>query len=195
MIDGAVVCQFCGQAQEAPAMDALPIPVPEIPPAPASSQLHSETPLFSAADSSADRELTGIGGWLILLAINITLAPLMGIPFTYASLHVLFGGQFQDAIAARPGLEPLIIFEAATNVLFLAALIGLNVLFYRKKKAFPIFMVTYIGVHALLIAIDHFSALRFYPLASSTALVRTFISLAWIPYLLTSRRVQLTFVN
>jgi len=94
------------------------------------------------------------------------------------------------------GLADLVVFEAINNACLLIATVCLNVLLYRRKKAFPLFMMLYLGAQFLLGLTDHLMALHFNPHSSWTGVVRGFIAMAiWIPYFLQSRRVEVTFVN
>jgi hypothetical protein len=145
---------------------------------------------------SADRDLYGIGGWLIMPAIGLAISPFLSIHGIVTDLGVLVGGRYQAVIANRPGLEALVIFELATNAIFLASLIALNVLLYKKKKTFPACMIAYLVGQLVLLLIDYFAANAFNPHTSPTTAIRSVIAcLIWIPYFLQSRRVEITFVH
>ena len=87
-------------------------------------------------------------------------------------------------------------FEASTNTLFLLAIIGLNILFYTRKKIFPKLMIAYLAIHLVLIGADHFGAVSLHLNSHSLTLVRTFIyTVIWIPYFMNSIRVEQTFTK
>jgi hypothetical protein len=172
LIDGASLCAQCGAPITAPA-PAVYIPT------------------FSMGSN-----LEGIGGWLILVAIGLCIAPFRSIHGIYAALHVLYGSQYQHWLSLHPGEAGLILFEAATNTLFLIALVTLNFLFYRKKKSFPGLMVTFFASQLALILIDHLVAAHFNPHSSLAALITNALAAAiWIPYYVRSERVKATFVQ
>jgi hypothetical protein len=152
--------------------------------------------MFSAASDSADRGLTGIGGWLILPAIGLGLSPIFSLFGLSVGCFLLFGSKGQILFADKPGLEPLILFEVVMNVVFVAVLIFLNVLFYTKRKSFPLLMIIFYGFQFVLFLADHIMAASFNPHSGPTTVIRSFAVCAiWIPYFLHSRRVALTFVN
>jgi len=170
--EGAFVCAQCGAPAAGP------------PPA-------NYVPTFASGSN-----LEGIGGWLILVAIGLAIAPLRSIHGVYASLRVLYGSQFEHLLSVHRGLAGLILYEAATNTCFLIALATLNYLFYRKKKVFPSLMINYFALQAALILIDHLVTLHFYPHHSASNLISAILAAAiWIPYYLRSERVKATFVN
>ena len=90
----------------------------------------------------------------------------------------------------------LLAFDAFTNVLFLAGVIVLNVMFYGKKSAFPRWMIGFLVVRFVVAAGIHQMVLNYVPNPPVTAAFGSFVSAAvWIPYFLLSQRVKQTFVN
>jgi hypothetical protein len=157
----------------------------------AASAAAAHAPTFSTGS-----DLEGIGGWLILVAIGLALAPLRSIHGIYATLRVLYGSRFEHVFSVHPGLAGLILFEAATNTIFLIALIALNYLFYQKKKSFPSLMITFLVSEVTLILIDQIVTMHFYPRHPATTLISNTVTAAvWIPYYLCSARVKATFVK
>jgi Protein of unknown function (DUF2569) len=170
--EGASICARCGAPITAPAPAAY-------------------APTFSMG-----RDLEGIEGWLILVAIGLGIAPLRSIHGIYAALHVLYGSQYQHWLSMHPGEAGLILFEAVTNTLFLIALVPLNFLFYRKKRSFPGLMITFFALQLALVLIDHLVAAHFHPHSPATALFTNVLAAAiCIPYYLRSERVKATFVH
>jgi hypothetical protein len=143
-----------------------------------------------------DSDLVGIGGWLILPCIGLAISPFSFLHGIYTDLSILFGSRLQSSLAGHPALAGLILFEAVNNSLLFATTIFLNVLLYRKKKAFSTLMVIYLTANFVLGLADHLFALRFYPQTQLTGVARGFFGAAiWIPYFLQSQRVKETFVN
>ncbi|MGB6722155.1 MAG: DUF2569 domain-containing protein, partial [Terracidiphilus sp.] len=160
------------------------------PPGPAPSPT-SFVPSFAAG-----KDLEGIGGWLILVAFGLGIAPFTSIRGISVDLRILYGASYQTWLSAHRGIAALILFEAATNSIFLLGLLGLNLLFYRKKKAFSGWMITYLATHLALILFDHLVALRFSSNPEASPLASVSIGAAiWIPYFLRSERVKTTFVH
>lgn len=193
--EGAVVCAQCGQARGEPALSISFASASAPPPTLAGNEQQAAPPLFSAVSASAERGFTGIGGWLILPAIGLAINPFIAL-FSLAACCVLLFGTSQIAIARQPGITPVILFEAATSSLFLAAGIVLNILFYGKKKPFPKFMIMFFSAQFVVVLVDHIMAAPFNPHSSPMGVIRTFLVCAiWIPYFLLSDRVKLTFTR
>ncbi len=181
--ESATVCTHCGAALEAPA--ATPIEPLAVPP-----------PAFDVPIFSTGRDLEGIGGWLILVALGLGIGPFVLLNGIYSDLRVFYGAQFQAGLAPYPGLATFILFEAVSNSVFLLALIALNILFYRKKKSFPGWMIAYLAFNCVVILVDHLVSLRYNSHAAPNAAIRSVVgTLVWIPYYLRSERVKLTFVK
>jgi hypothetical protein len=199
--EGAVVCVQCGQDAAGPWESVRPFPASESKLVSAGAQQESVGPILSAASGSADQELTGIGGWLILVAISLVVNPLqmlrtllvVDLPFLAHSSHDSF-------LNAHPPNAILAAFEITSESALLLVLLLLNYLFYRKSKRFPPLMIGLLIANFAYRAINHFSLVSLHPglnhAKGAQALVLMAISAAvWIPYFLRSRRVELTFVN
>jgi hypothetical protein len=186
----SVLCAECtastGTEIASPASDAAPIPSADL----------ARTATVPPPAFLVDTELKGIGGWLVLTVTALALGPLFALHGIYKTLHVLYGSGFQATLAARPGLAVLILFEASTNAVFLFALIGLNVLFYKTRRSFPRWMITFLIAAFFITLTDHLFAMYFHPAARWTAVFQRLVAaLIWVPYFLQSRRVQQTFVD
>jgi hypothetical protein len=200
--DGAVVCIHCGAALGEPAgpdaarssvasdLSDPPVATREATPAtPAQPVIAS--PMFSTGS-----DLNGIGGWLILVAIGLAISPFIMMHGVYTDLRILTGDRYQAGLALRPGLAGLVMFEAITNTLFLAAVVCLNVLLYQRKRVFPTAMVVYFSAQIVWVLIDHLMTLKYTPHSTWTGVLRAIVAgLIWIPYFLQSRRVEVTFVH
>jgi hypothetical protein len=140
--DGATVCAHCGVPAAEPASPAVaenfvseavsgqtiePLAAPIDSPA----QPPIKPPVFSSGD-----DLDGIGGWLLLSAFGLAFAPFLIAHNVYGDLKVLFGARYQPGLSIHPGLAGMVMFEAVTNSLFLAAVLALNYLLYNRKKVF-----------------------------------------------------------
>ncbi|MDE3202249.1 MAG: DUF2569 family protein [Acidobacteriota bacterium] len=152
--------------------------------------------LFSAADASADAALTGIGGWLILSAIGLALAPFMNLFALFTDGRLLINPGAREYLTNHTGLYLLILFEIASNLVFILYSTGLNILFYTRRKAFPIAMIVFLAASVLVISIDHIGIAQLDLPSKPAELLRALIAaIIWIPYFLRSRRVALTFVR
>jgi Protein of unknown function (DUF2569) len=181
--ENATVCAHCGAAIDSPA--ATNIESPDVPP-----------PALGVPTFSSGNDLEGIGGWLILVALGLGIGPFVLLNGVYSDLRVFYGAQFQADLAPYPGLATFILFETVSNSVFLLALIALNILFYRKKKSFPGWMIAYLAFNCAVIVVDHLVSLRYNSHASPSAAIRSVVgTLVWIPYYVRSERVKVTFIN
>jgi hypothetical protein len=150
-----------------------------------------------------------IGGWLIVIAVGLSLSTLRNLLDCAFSISLLFRQPLWDNLtnpastAYHPYWKPALIYEAAFNsVIFLMSLI-LLVLFFQRKKLFPKLIVPMIPTAFALNLIDYILA-GFIPKVADSAmytrwghaLIVSFIGMhIWIPYFLVSRRVKETFVR
>lgn len=185
---GAPVCMRCGAA--AP---------PEVPAC--RTERQDEPPaLFSETLFDSDRHLEGLSGWLIFMGISLVVAPFSILVGMAKNIPLVVEQRYQPFLESHPALHGLILFEIATNLIFVAILAALNYLFFRKKRSFPTYMVLYLSVHAVVLLADTLGAHAILhsrmSAESAGEIVRTVVSSGiWIPYLFLSRRVKATFVH
>ncbi|MDR3773197.1 MAG: DUF2569 family protein [Terracidiphilus sp.] len=183
--ENAAVCVHCGCAVD-PENAAALVPAD----APAAPQAYG-SPIFSMGN-----DLAGIGGWLILVAIGLAVGPFFRLRGIVVDSQFIFTTRFQAAVVARPGLEAIIFYELVTNSFFLAFLLLLNLLFYRKRRSFPTFMIFNLAAQFVTQLIDHLWAMHFGSSGEWTLVLQTLVAAClWIPYMINSIRVEQTFVN
>ncbi len=161
---------------------------------------------MSATLGIGPRPLTGIGGWLALLAFGVTLAPL----FIFGSLITYYSSP--DITAALTTIPTAMILEAILNV----ALFGMSFFvvfsFYRKKKNFPNIYMLFMAfafliypLNALIVAVSLWNlgysfGSVFAEVLSEQAAIKSMIQtvfggIVWSLYLIRSRRVANTFIH
>ena len=150
---------------------------------------------------------SGIGGWLILVAIGLFLTPIR------IGAEIVQGVRSLQPVAWRvvttpgspayhPLFGPLIVGELVANVVLLAWALVLLYLFFTKRRAFPRAMIAFLIVRVAIQMGDIFVATSI-PVAAASIGPRVYGSLAgnllvvsvWVPYFLKSRRVAATFVH
>ncbi|MGA2219423.1 MAG: DUF2569 family protein [Terracidiphilus sp.] len=201
--DRAVVCVHCGSAADEFAYSG---PEPHMSPArpfdiPNSEQPTPSPPIFSASANSKDNDLNGIGGWLILPTIGLVIGPFRLLS-TIINLNIpyLYGSQHQVYLSSHLGSATLLLFELASNTIFIIFLIYLNFLLFAKKKAFPTYMIICLIARFCVVLLDTLAAQALHPTANLTTAYWTLVGgllglLTWIPYFRLSRRVKATFVR
>jgi hypothetical protein len=143
-----------------------------------------------------DKNLNGLEGWLALVGFGLLVEPFV-LLYTIFSVNLpfLYSDNYQNVAANYPTLANLGVYELIINIAFLAALIYLNILFFKKRKIFPRYFIIYLAANFVLILIDYLIIAGVNPSVDASDLGRAFIASAiWIPYLLKSRRVKATFV-
>lgn len=142
------------------------------------------------------KNLQGIGGWLILVALGLALGPFGLLLAVGGSMMLLFSPAGETVLAANPGVGGLLALDAAIDALFILALVYLNFHFYGKKRTFPRLAIGYLAASFVLqIALQRMMMQYMPTFPSWTALSSLISAGVWIPYFLLSQRVKQTFVN
>ena len=153
------------------------------------------------------KELKGLGGWLILVAIGLVFSTVL-LPVSFFPLiDILDAENWQSLSEFMPetfnsATRLLIFAEIAVNALLFFACLYLLYLFFKKHYLFPRYYIV-IQVAALIsILIDSCVLYLINPnepvFDSDTvkSLMRGLFSAAiWIPYMLKSERVKNTFIE
>jgi len=151
--------------------------------------------------------VSGIGGWLYLVAIGLCLTPIRlgaeiirGLrPLDPATWHVV---TTPGTRAYHPLFGPLILGELVANAALLVWAIVLLYLFFTKRRAFPSAMIAFLIVRVVIQAGDILVA-KMIPAAAATIGPSVYGALAgnllvvfiWVPYFTKSRRVAATFIR
>lgn len=149
-------------------------------------------------------EPVGLGGWLALVGLGLCLRPFVQIKGLADSRICFDLSQWQ--FLTQPGGEqyhplwaPALLFELHVFVLLLAWSILMLALFFKKRRSFPRLMVVLFLFELVCATIDHqlIQALPAPALASNDLSLASGIGirLAWMAYLLLSRRVKNTFTR
>ena len=153
--------------------------------------------------AAADPGAVGLGGWLVLPLFGMLAAPIIA-AITLYEIWPLLGEQ---ALTAAQRL--VVWFELITiTVVKCIAPVALLVLFFRKKRWFPLSIITWLVAGLTFLLLDLlfvYHAFRayydtpgvvFWDEQTMRDVGQAFFGAAiWIPYMLNSKRVQNTFVN
>lgn len=153
--------------------------------------------------AAADPGAVGLGGWLVLPLLGMLGAPIVA-AIALSEIWPLVG---EPTFTAAQRL--VIWFELIGNgVVKVIAPVALLVLFFQKKRMFPLYCITWLVAGLTLILLDllfGYHAFRayydtpgvvFWDQQTMRDLGQTIFGAAiWIPYMLNSKRVQNTFVN
>ena len=155
-----------------------------------------------------EKNLEGLGGWLILVGLGIVFSPVKIIAMTFPAFSEIFSNGSWDVLTT-PGTEaynplwgPILIGEISINVALVIAWLFIAFLFFSKKKAFPKW---YIGILLFTLAFILMDTLAIKSVMPNEPvfdpetikeLGRTLIvTLIWVPYMLVSKRVKATFIK
>ena len=200
MESATTACAWCGAGGDNGSAGSFVVPTaPATDAALAGAAAESKSAVsFSAIDplSAEQKDLKGIGGWLILAGVTLVLTPL-GLLFALTTdLLLLMGGRMPASLASHPAFSGLLFFDAISDVVLLAAVIVLNIFFYGKRKEFPRWFITFLAVSFVLIFSIHQMISSYLPAYPTLVAFGSFVAASgWIPYFLRSERVAQTFVN
>ncbi len=155
-----------------------------------------------------EKNLEGLGGWLILVGLGIIISPLRIIGMLFPAYSEMFSNGSWAALTT-PGTETynplsatILYGEMAINGGLVLAWIFIASLFFLKKRVFPKW---YIGILLFTLAFILVDALAIktvlpndpvFDAETSKEFVRSlFVTLIWIPYMMVSKRVKTTFVK
>lgn len=156
-------------------------------------------------------ELKGIGGWLILVAIGVTLSPFMVAIMDYAAFSEVFSTDVWNALtnsnspAYTPYFALVISVEFVVTMIIDAYLFYLIYLFYKKKSDFPplyirlvftIFAFNIVDIFVTSLMFPDLTAKDLFDPLTIKAIFRSIVAiLIWVPYMKKSVRVKNTFVS
>lgn len=152
--------------------------------------------------------LKGLGGWLIIVAIGITLSPFVVAIQLYQIYQPLFeNGSFvmlTDPVYTSyiPNVETLIYTEILINGLLILASLYLIYLFYTKHHFFPKLYIILAVFYPLFLFADSWAVNFVMPNEAifdketiSQIARATLSAIIWTSYLLMSERVKNTFIK
>jgi hypothetical protein len=155
-----------------------------------------------------ERNLDGIHGWLILVAIGIIVTPVRLITVVMGTYPELFSTGVWEALTTQgsesysPLWAPLIIGEILITVGLLGASLYMAYLFFSKKAVFTkwfiglaVFSLVYMIANAFAIKLVLPSKPVFDPDTVRRLLPSLGAIVIWVPYMLKSKRVKATFVH
>lgn len=163
-----------------------------------------QTPPVAAEGLKLRVEPSGIGGWLALPALGF----IIGIPKTTLEmsrdLQPIIQPATIDALLGPDvpvGMKLYMLAALGGSVVLYVALIVAAVLFFRKKRSAPGFIINFQFVSVGFLALIAFWGMSIPELGEEPyAQIGTTVAMAisaaiWIPYFMHSKRVKNTFVN
>ena len=157
---------------------------------------------------SEEKDLQGIGGWLLLVALGVVVGPIRILLLLITTYPPMFSDGTWELLTT-PGNEfynslwtPILIGEIVVNIALVCVTVYMAVRFFMKKSDFPMW---YIGVAVftpIFIFLDSVavsSAMPGEPVLDPETVKQlsrsVFSACVWVPYMLVSKRVKQTFVE
>ena len=158
--------------------------------------------------STPDQQYEKIGGWLILVAIGMGLAPLRSLLVVGKTFLPIFLTERWRVLttpgtaAYHPLWAPILIFEFAGNIVLIVLAVVVAVCLFQKRRILPKLMIGFLLSNLLFVAGDYVVADWIPAVArqnnpqSLRELAKIlFGCLIWVPYFLVSKRVKGTFIR
>lgn len=155
------------------------------------------------ADNS---ELKGLSGWLLLVAIGVVINPIRLLVTVVPAYKQIFEDGIWEALTTvgsevyNPYFSSLLVVEIVYNIIILAASIYLVYLFFSKHYLFPKLFIGIVVASLIFIPLDAWLVTQVFPGESmfdpetTNEFMRSLITgVIWIPYMLVSKRVRVTF--
>lgn len=155
-----------------------------------------------------EKNLAGLGGWLILIGLGIVISPLKIMAQLFSTYTEIFSNASWKVLITpgtevyNPLLGTILIGELLINVSLILAWIFIAILFFSEKKSFPKYYISILLFTLLFIVIDALAIKLIMPdepifdAETTKDFGRVLIfSLIFIPYMLLSKRVKATFIK
>lgn len=176
--------------------------------APESELKVSETAGAEWKLTAEEQKLKGLGGWLILVGLGVVFGPIRMLVQTVPLYYSMFAeGTFglltnPDSDYYTPFMGAYIVAEMICNLAILLASVYLIYLFFSKHYLFPKLYIAVLVASIVFIFTDAWVGTFFFPdePLMDEEIAREFGrsiigAIIWIPYMLISKRVKLTFVE
>ncbi|PQQ33852.1 hypothetical protein C6H69_08205 [Photorhabdus luminescens] len=156
---------------------------------------HPDISCFNTSTVYEEKELSGIGGFLYLPAINIIFAIFSSLFSSYKTMTILTSSY------DFPGeLYILIGFEFICFTIIFGVALYTSIIFFKKKKRTPLFYIILLVFTSLFVITDLALAHYVYEIKLDYnylfLLFKTMIySCIWVPYFIISIRVKRTFIK
>ena len=155
-----------------------------------------------------ENELKGLGGWLILVGIGVVIGPFrLAYEFGPTYFSIFTNGTWEALTTAESEhynslWAPFLIGEVLYNSCMVIVLLFLIYLFFSKHYLFPKFYIGIVIVSLIFIPLDAWIGSILLPNEpvfdpnTKKEFLRTLVGgVIWVPYMLVSKRVKLTFVE
>jgi len=155
-----------------------------------------------------NEDLNGLRGWLILVGIGVVLSPINSLVIGVEMCFQLIESGSWEAMTSvnsksfTPYWGELVIGEIIFNVLMVLVSIYIAYLFFTKHFLFPKLFIIFSVISLMAIPLDAWLITKvlpdveFFRTEATDEFIRAFMYCSiWIPYMLVSKRVKVTFLE
>ncbi|MEM7136257.1 MAG: DUF2569 domain-containing protein [Myxococcota bacterium] len=145
----------------------------------------------------------GLGGWLLIVGLRVVLSPVGQAVGVFRIAELLRGEGAWEALSVESGshplARPLVAFELVASVVMLCASVYIVYLFFAKRPTFPKLFIAILIAELAIVVLDGWllsliAQSGAFDADSMKAMARALLScIAYIPYILVSKRVANTF--
>ena len=157
---------------------------------------------------NGDDKLKGLGGWLALVGIGVVTSPIRSLIMLIDSYKPIFEAGMWKTLTTEgsdayiPYFSSIIVGEIVFNTMLLIASIYLIYLFFSKTYLFPKFYIGIVATSLIFIPLDAWVVAimfpdepMFDPDTTKQFMGTLMAGVVWVPYMLFSKRVKVTFVE
>ena len=149
-------------------------------------------------DIQKKASLSGIGGWLIIVAIYVLIGPFIYLWSINELFPLLSDPSLFTIFTEFPFMRTSIIIENISNAVFFGFSIYIAIYFFKKDTRFPKMFIIFLSAAAIFGILDFFMLNTYeesYFLGFEHLLRGLGNAAIWIIYMKRSKRVKSTFVN
>ena len=141
-----------------------------------------------------------LGGWLIVVAIDLIILSLIFLYLIYERISVLGDPSYSSIFIEIPFMPTLLIIEIIRYAVYFSFAIYITIYFFKRDNRFPKMFTIFLITNAIIGILNMFVEINTYGETSNYSgfwgLLRGFGHAAiWIIYMKKSDRVKSTFVN
>jgi len=150
-------------------------------------------------DLQKKASLSGLGGWLIIVAIGLVSAPIILLIVISSSLSLLSDPLTSSFLIEYPYERYLIFSQIIIKTVFICFFTYTVFYFFKKDRRLPKLFIILASSNAIYHLIDYLMSINIFGLQNYSdfdLVLRSILYAAiWIPYFKKSERVKATFVN
>ncbi len=160
-----------------------------------------------STEHSMNADYAKIGGWLIVIAINLIISPFINVVRIFTTYSNAFRSDIWDGLTTsgseryNPLLANFVIGELIANIVLLGWCFITIIYFFRRMKQAPLFLIIWLIsstffpiLDAIVTTVFGLTSSKFPPIQPLWVIQFLIAVTIWVPYFLKSKRVRGTFI-